>query len=325
VAASGVDRTRKLRDFWIQDLSFVDARHGWALGYFALPKPGLVTLQSTDDGGRTWHLVTPPTTEPGQPVTGVSFVDREDGWACGPALYATHDGGGTWTRVRLGAPVDRLASAGHTAWAIAGRHVWESPARSDRWHRVAGAPTIDGDVLGLVRRGPDQGWLLWRSGPGPEPAFSHLVTTSDGGTSWRPLALPCGEDWENQNLSAGQGALWLFCGSEPGAGSQLGSLYRSMDRGRSWAPMVRESNFVCCPHLFARSATVGWLDDAYFLLATNDGGRTWQKVLDGNGGGWGAVFTGRRAGLAWSQQSLFLTVDAGRHWRHVPIEPSGCG
>jgi photosystem II stability/assembly factor-like uncharacterized protein len=322
-----VDRTRNLRDFWIQDLSFVDASRGWALGYFAVPSPGLVTMQHTDDGGRTWQLVTAPTTEPGRAVTHVRFADARDGWAFGPALYSTHDGGSTWTRRRLGGPVLDLASAGHTVWAVAGERVWASGVRSDRWAPLNAAPRIVGESAELLRRAPGRAWLLWHADRAGAPGSSHLMASVDGGRSWTALAVPCGEDSREEDLAPSPaGVLWLLCGGEGVAGGETGSLYRSRDGGRSWKPLVPSTTFGFDNVIAPVSAFTAWLGgSSHSLLETRDGGEAWHAVLEGAGGGWRVEFTGARTGYAWEHDRLFLTFDAGRHWRPIHLTPSGCG
>ncbi|MDP9342899.1 MAG: hypothetical protein M3Q23_12570 [Actinomycetota bacterium] len=306
-------------------MSFVDRLHGWALGWFRQPKPGLVTMQRTDDGGQTWQLVTPPTTEPGQVVTQVRFDDRENGWAFGLALYATHDGGSTWTRERLGGPVAALQPAGQTVWAVARGRLWTSRPGADRWHRVPGAPLIRGSVSGLARNGPDRAWLLWSAGGPPDRPASHLMATFNGGKTWERLAVPCGKYSFREQLAAAGRSLWLFCGDYYGAGSERGRLYRSLDEGRSWGAAGPEMTFLCCPHMFPRSARTVWVDNAYPLIVSHDSGRTWRETLEASGAGWGVLFPASHAILAWTERFLYLSADDGRHWRHLRMTPSGCG
>ncbi len=74
------------------DVSFPDARHGWAVGLAG-------TVVATSDGGATWSAQ-----DPGGDFTlrQVSFNDAQHGWACIglQALLATVDGGQSWSVVR---------------------------------------------------------------------------------------------------------------------------------------------------------------------------------------------------------------------------------
>ena len=79
---------------------------GWIIGPAGTsgqcdnPNPDICTsVARTDDGGRTWHgLPAPDTGSPdGGPdgVGGIRFLDGTNGWAFGPELWATHNGGET--------------------------------------------------------------------------------------------------------------------------------------------------------------------------------------------------------------------------------------
>lgn len=74
-------------------VSFVDDRHGWAVGHDAV-------ILTTADGGRTWTLQNyEPALE--KPLLDVLFVDARRGFAVGAfgLFLATGDGGGSWTPV----------------------------------------------------------------------------------------------------------------------------------------------------------------------------------------------------------------------------------
>src|SRR5262249_33945043 len=61
------------------------------------PHPNICTsIAATDDGGHTWYGVSAPDAGAPGGATGGSqlrFLDGVNGWAFGPQLYATHDGG----------------------------------------------------------------------------------------------------------------------------------------------------------------------------------------------------------------------------------------
>lgn len=87
----------------IEDMFFVDARTGWAVGPKISDTSNAVIL-ATVDGGETW---TPSVVEGqdnflyGGRLSSVSFADERTGWAGGGGLYATTDGGETWTKKDL--------------------------------------------------------------------------------------------------------------------------------------------------------------------------------------------------------------------------------
>jgi hypothetical protein len=80
------------------------------------------SLAGTSDYGHTWYGFTAPATSGPDGSVGVSqvrFLNLSDGWAFGPALYATTDGGRTWTSEPTdGLRVTDLEAAGSRAFAV---------------------------------------------------------------------------------------------------------------------------------------------------------------------------------------------------------------
>ena len=88
------------------------------------------------------------------------FADSDNGFAFGPDLYATHDGGRTWHSLSVGGQVNDLAIFGGEVYAIvdvsgsgaAGARLMHSPVSADAWTAVPAA----GDVsAGLWVLGSD--------------------------------------------------------------------------------------------------------------------------------------------------------------------------
>ncbi|MGH3282037.1 MAG: hypothetical protein ACRDNW_23280, partial [Trebonia sp.] len=79
---------------------------GWVLGPAGTPgkcanaNPDVCTsVARTGDGGQTWHGLPAPNTIG---VTGLRFLNATYGWAFGPELWATDNGGAEWHRVNTG-------------------------------------------------------------------------------------------------------------------------------------------------------------------------------------------------------------------------------
>jgi hypothetical protein len=140
--------------FLAQSASFVTANDGYVLGVVPCSSSACLALRSTNDRGANWATVTPPPTTlgDGSGTTGVSnlhFADAEDGWAFGPALWATHDGGIHWQAVNVGGTVVAMASGTGTVYAVVvepcqsgevqcryAGHLFRSPAGQDHWTEV---------------------------------------------------------------------------------------------------------------------------------------------------------------------------------------------
>jgi len=88
---------------WILQIDFADAQHGWASAYKSVLR--------TTDGGATWVKVA-VVHGPDQDIEDVSFFDVEHGWAVGNSgtIWATSDGGATWTAQTSGVKTGLLAA-----------------------------------------------------------------------------------------------------------------------------------------------------------------------------------------------------------------------
>lgn len=166
------------------NLRFIDAMHGFVGAYRSLQPSGRMTfILSTSDGGQTWQQINLPS---GVGLGTFWFSDSLHGWmvtgVAGPppppgsivnstlaALYATTDGGLTWSLQSLPDPV------------------------------IAGTPGCIGDEGNITARFADasNGWVsgvaLCFAPNGTITTQGVLVwTTNDGGTSWTAHQLPAG-------------------------------------------------------------------------------------------------------------------------------------
>ena len=126
-AASGAPRTRSAipSGFRAQSQSWVSSDEGWVLGVDQCASSTCTTVLGTTDGGGTWNrlgtLKAPLTSEVRTGVTGIRFADALHGWAFGPSLWATRDGGVTWKKQTPpggGRLVPALAGDSHAVYAL---------------------------------------------------------------------------------------------------------------------------------------------------------------------------------------------------------------
>jgi photosystem II stability/assembly factor-like uncharacterized protein len=310
------------------------------------PAPCTVVAGTRSYGQRWTEIGAPPAGPPAgsSGVSQIRFADQQDGWAFGPQLYATHNGGVRWTKVTsVGGPVVDLSTVSGRVLAVgaAGCNgtvasytagctsftLYRAAATGGTWHTVTGG-------LGLVTPGALQltaryGYLL---------AGSHLWAGSVGG-AWRPVVISpaspvtpaCLTSAAGRGLIAPTpassprgGTLYLIC--ELTAGQRLG-VYASGDGGRTWQaigtqglPATATANSLAVspagPLVLATSAGIYFSADA----------RTWRRaaVVPQVTGGFGfAGMTTADSGVAVPVNSrlheVFVTRDGGRSWRRSVI------
>ena len=208
--------------FRLQDGTFVDRSHGWAVG-----EDG--TVLATADGGQTW---TPQTSGTTADLYAVTFVSDKEGWASGDlaTMLHTSDGGAHWAKQE----VPQLL--GQFTWSLRAVAFYDAlhgcaagqmdtlAYTSDggaTWHAVfSGIGNANGvaftsvsDLVivgdgGQVSRSTDGG-ATWTPGPsgtttglssvafvndevGYAGGWNVLLLTRDGGKQWEPATVPPG-------------------------------------------------------------------------------------------------------------------------------------
>ncbi len=122
-------------------VTFESQDTGWVIGPAGTPgqcgpqgnSTICTSIARTEDGGQTWYgLPAPEAVGPNEAtgVSGLRFLDTTYGWAYGPDLYSTTDGGETWSKVATnGYSVTDLETTYGRAYALFGQ--CSSPAGTD--------------------------------------------------------------------------------------------------------------------------------------------------------------------------------------------------
>jgi photosystem II stability/assembly factor-like uncharacterized protein len=335
-------------DFRPSSVTFIGTQTGWVIGQAGTPghcaTQYCTSVARTDDAGKTWSGVPAPVTGPADGATGVSrirFLDRDDGWAFGPALFATHDGGHTWSQVVTnGLRVTSLETVGDRAFALfasctgtgaafaaqcASYTLYSSPAGADDWTPVGPATTgLAGEAASLVLTGT-RGYLLAPDGM----LYSGPV---NGSVPWQPVkAIPCpvgtpladGQPTGALLAAANAADLVLACASSSAPGTQQAKhILTSADGGIAW------QNAAPAPAL-GLATSVAAAPDGTYILATGQGidvqpagSATWQAAtLAGTppAGGFGYVgMTTDAQGVALPANpaagTVWFTFDGGQTW-----------
>jgi hypothetical protein len=343
--------------FAATSVTFVSPGTGWVIGQAGTPGHCFngkicTSLARTDNAGRTWYGLHAPVTGAPQDSTGVSqirFLDGVNGWAFGPALWATHDQGENWTAVPLGGRrVLSLETVGSEAFAVVARctgtgadfaagcsrfWLYSTPASSDHWTQVPGTgsvtvPAGSPSSATLVLTGTQGYWYrpdgMLASGPVTDGAPWSVVGTAE---------LPCapGAPQRDGRASAGQlaasgpGDLALACpGNAQAGGRQQETIYVSPDGGQHWQHKSTLPIDGTATSL-AADGDVMALATSHSIEVSADGGGSWRTAHRGPAGGFSYVgLTSSAQGVAVpadpGQHAVWFSFDSGQHWKRSPIK-----
>jgi photosystem II stability/assembly factor-like uncharacterized protein len=327
-------------------VTFVGQDVGAAIGQTARCAASPCTVVAgTPDYGTSWTAMGTPGGTPGT-VSGVSqirFLDLRYGWAFGPALYATDDGGATWHAEHLPGRVIDLSTVDSRAYAVvaqcAGSYapsaelcssfaLYASAAGSGTWSRVPGAAGDGSEIPGgLQLTVKNAGYLI---------AGGHLFTGSVSAGGWHQVPSnsttpPClqGPGQHAASLPgpallapATASQLYLACDAAGSAGTagRL-TLYVSSDSGQTWqvnGPIAARG----------QATSIADIAGAEIVLATTDGldystdGVHWSQASLSARAPHGFSFVGMSfatQGVAVPADvrlgELFITKDGGKTWQ----------
>lgn len=240
-------------------------------------------------------------------------------------LFATADGGRTWRRVGVvdGTVFKSLVSNPNCGGALLGQVTFSSSSAG--WmtlNCVSGKflVTKDGGVNWAAQPfpvpcecsgslptfvDPQHGFMqIYNYSPAPKgPTSPTLVSTSDGGNSWRELPPVPSAGYTMAMNFADASNLWALVtppGWNKGSGGKF-SLYRSKDGGASWAvveqaiPVGRAYALLFADEkhgMVAQPRNATWTFDTpgfaeahdIVLAVTSDGGHTWKVFKPAIGG-----------------------------------------
>jgi hypothetical protein len=324
---------------------------GWVIGQAGVTgkcaTQYCTSIARTGDSGQTWTGVPAPYAGAPNGASGVGqirFLDETNGWAFGPQLFATTDGGGTWAEQDTGGKrVTALETVGNRAFAIfatcsgtgayfaaqcTGFSLYSAGAGQGIWSPVAGAANLSdggqnssaslvltstkGYLLapdGSLYAGPVDGTGTWQQ------VSSH---PADAATCTPGAAQADGQPSGALLTTANNAGVVLAC-TLPGGGADV---FTSTDGGAAWQQAGTVSG--------GRVTTAATQEGGGIVLSTSDGiqvskdnGQTWHLSASGSSGppgGFGWVgMTSQTQGVALPadpfQHMAWFTFDGGQTWQ----------
>jgi photosystem II stability/assembly factor-like uncharacterized protein len=336
----------------VSSLVAVDPMHAWALG-----RDGVTTLAPmadrlirTTDGGRTWK-----TTRLTGGFREIAFSTRLVGWAVvgGIADTTTNpgrleestDGGLHWRASGLKSGVDSVCFANPSlGWAASGSGVFRTIDGGRRWTKVGPGPNdaVNSGWQATVRCRGSGAWVLWTGGAAAGSEAYRVARTLDRGAHWKTVlsqlddalgSLPTIDAYAG-SFAAVSSTAAAFLGLCPACGYVTWSSTRTADGGRTFVP---------CPldglagaelnDVFFSDVSHGWIAGSGpggFLLATDDGGRTWHRAYPSAAVrpaldiAFVSPTVGFGLGVVGDSRSVLRTDDGGASWRPIgrlPADP----
>ena len=324
-------------------VTFVSADQGWVLGSVPCGSTRCAAIERTTDGGRTWTSAPAPKapvvsgigTDSGvtSGIAGLRFATPRDGWAFGPDLWATHDGGATWNKVSLHGPVSgstvvALGSAHGSVHAVfydGAQHfrIVTSPVGRDAWIGSALQIAVGGGpvpTIQLVLSG-DTGWLL--ENDRTVVAGARLV-----GGVWQTWKPACADVTGPAAIAASSPSdLVASCDVGLWSSPKGNHLFVSSDGGATFVEAagslpVTLGGGIATPDT-STIVVAGSDAKGSVLVGSFDGGHTWSLVHRAATVGFADLgFTTSTQGVvvtssASGSDHLLMTRDGGRTWSAI--------
>lgn len=314
-------------------VTFIGRETGWVIGQAGTPghcaTSYCTSLARTNDAGKTWIGVPAPLAgapEGGTGVSQVRFLNRVDGWAFGPGLFATSDGGQTWTPVSTsGQRVIALETVGDRAFAVFASctgtgyadgcttfSLYSSPAGTTDWAKAGPATSGLTGPYGSASLAltASRGYLL-----GPDGTlYSGPV---DGSAAWSRVGpVPC---------AAPAGALLAAVSASDlvfGCTGTAKVMYSSANGGANWQRIIQGPTAGIASSLAASPGDTVVLGTSEGIDILPAGAAAWRAatVSGAPAGGFGYVgMTTQDQGIALPADpatgQVWFTFDGGQSWQ----------
>ncbi len=336
--------------FQVLSMTFVSDQRGWALGTVACGSGRCAALLGTTNGGATWHRLAAPAKRAGgvyntcssrQPcISQVRFATPLIGYAFGPSLFQTTDGGRHWRQVpRPSIGSLEIADGNVVAVTSSGQgcsgmpyQVRQAPVGSTAWQTLAAPPIIMICPPLLYRQGDRLVLVAYGNAAGGVRASAGMAGSGDDGATWTRLTDQCGgkDGYAAAVTIAPPDVLVLLCRHQmPSASGDFGAPWVrvSQDGGTGFGPdrPVAAAGGLPTKHVdgyqiaaasASRLLVVATSQHGDRAYLSENGGRTWSSTLRTPGSdaiilvGFEDPLTARIA----EGDQVWTTRDGGQHW-----------
>jgi hypothetical protein len=330
-------------------ITFVSSRLGAAIGQGQAAgrctgQPTCTSLAGTDDYGKNWFGVSAPAAGSPDGASGVSqlrFLNENQGFAFGPALWVTEDGGASWAQVRLpsGVRVTDLETVDGQVLAVWGqcqgggtdfavdcsRFTLETAAAGSAGQLSAWRP-VPGAIALHAGSGSASAVLTLSAGATTDPSSGTVYLLAPdgrllaGGLTGQRLAVagrvPAGclpgppqpgtGTPALAQLTYQSGSLYLLCS---GSGQMV--LHVSTNGGSSWPQRPAVPQHGTATSLAAGGTSLVIIATTEGLVESTDNGQTWRLAVSPGRGGPGTGFS--YVGMTDPSQGVALPADTSRH------------
>ena len=283
-------------------LSWLNPRQGWVLGAVPCGAKLCWRVAATYDGARTWRglgqvgpaTAPPPDARP--PVSEIRFATAEVGWAFGPGLFRSTNGGRAWRQVAIpggGKQVLALVISPAAAFAVISPCVGTDSGctKSPTLWRTGAATSADWN---LVRLKMPRAYFASMStfdrtvyvvdGDNTPTAMGTLYASVDGHSfSARPSPCELSKSLGlAQVVATSANRVALLCTGDPGFSKAVKTVYLSRDTGFSDVYAGMTGPLGISAELAASTsgelAVAAWSDGSFIYHGTGPA-KPWPMVL----------------------------------------------
>lgn len=228
------------------------------------PKPDINPIGNNIANNLKWTKINP--TVPYVDYTGVHFLNKDTGWACGASgtIIKTIDGATSWKTALTPSTETLLKIRSYNYNVVIAVGYNGLLLRSTDGGNVFNQVTIDitGDIWGLQMINDSVGWACGTK--------NSLIKTTDGGVSWKVFSIPeyMSNFWslefmnENYGFIAGEG----------------GKIFKTIDGGKNWSIIqLKNQNPFYCVSIFD-SLHISAGGPGANIVYSSDAGISWSMA-----------------------------------------------